>query len=313
MINKIKSALKFLALPMSLSALAISGAHASENGLGHYPVGVNTVAAGLLPTPGKGEIATYSMYSNETYFAGPNGKGEIPGFDTAVTTLVPRILYTLPKALPLLNLPLTVGIVIPIVNLNINMPGQPHGHILGAGDIDLETDVQLNSPRNGFFSYGGLVTYLPTGSYNHTRLANLGLNYYTFHPQYALTWFPSRNWEIDNTVSASFNTTNAQTHYHSGASFYDEYAANYRLFPNEFPSLYIGVQGFAQKQFQNDTVYGDVYRGGFKNQAFGVGPQLTYYMFHDQGGIIVKYIHQYAVRNQGHGDQLWLEFAVPLA
>lgn len=315
MFKNTKNIFRYLAAPAAFVFFSFSAstAFATENGLGHYPVGVNTLAAGILPTPGEGEMATYSMYSNETYFAGPDGKGEIPGFDTSVSTFVPRVLYTLPETLTSLHLPVTVGAVFPLVNLNINMPGQPHGHILGLGDIDLETDIQFNSPRNGFFSYGGLVTYLPTGSYNQHRLANLGLNYYSFHPQYAMTWFPSRNLEIDNTISASFNTTNTATHYHSGANFYYEYAANYRFFPNLAPNLYIGAQGFVQDQFQNDTSDGAVYRNGFKSQAFGIGPQLTYYMFHNRGGLIAKYIHQYSVKNQGHGDEFWLELAVPLA
>lgn len=311
MAKNIKTNLKLLILPISFSVFSIATAQAAENGLGHYPVGVNTVAAGLLPTLGNAEVATYSLYSNDTYFAGNDGKGEVPGFDSSVTTLVPRTLYTLPKEIPWLNLPVTVGVVVPMVNLNLNTPGG-HGHIFGIGDIDLETDVQLNAPEKGFFSYAGLVTYLPTGSYNHARIANLGLNYYTFHPQYAATWFVNRNLELDGTIAMSFNTKNTATDYHSGAQAYGEYAANYRIMPNTFPSLYLGVQGFAQKQIQDDTKDGSTYENGFKAQAFGIGPQVTYYMFHNKGGFILKYIHEYAVRNQAHGDQVWLEFAVPV-
>lgn len=306
-----KQILSYLALPVAALWAFSSCALAAENGLGHYPVGVNTAAAGLLPTPGKGEVATYSMYTNETYFAGPDGKGAVPGFDSSVTTLVPRMLYTLPDTITGYHLPITIGLVTPFVNLNLNTPGG-HGHIFGVADIDLETDIQLNSPRNGFFSYAGLVTYFPTGSYNKVRIANLGLNYYTFHPQYSLTWFANRNLEIDGNTSLSFNTKNTATDYHSGAQFYAEYSANYRFFPNTFPSLYIGAQGFAQKQFQDDTKNGVTFNNGNKTQAFGIGPQVTYYLFHDKGGIILKYIHEYAVRNQGHGDQVWLEFAVPI-
>lgn len=306
-----KNSFKLLVLSLSISVFSIAAAQASENGLGHYPVGVNTVAAGLLPTLGKAEVATYSLYSNDTYFAGADGNGSVPGFDSSVVTLVPRTLYTLPKEIPWLNLPLTVGLVVPFVNLNLNTPGG-HGHILGVGDIDFEANVQLNNPEKGFFSYAGLVTYFPTGSYNKDRIANLGLSYYTFHPQYAATWFANRNLEFDGNVSMSFNTENTATYYHSGAQVYAEYAANYRIMPNIFPSLYLGMQGFAQKQIQDDTKNGNVYRNGNKVQAFGIGPQVTYYMFHNQGGIILKYIHEYSVRNQSHGDQVWLEFAVPI-
>lgn len=286
-------------------------AYASENGLSHFPVGVNTMASGLLPSEGNGEIAMYSVYSNDTYFAGKNGKGTVPGFDSSVVSFVPRFLYTLPKNVDPLSLPVTLGVIVPMLNLNLNI-GPMHGHTLGIGDIAIETDLHLDSPRHGFFSYAGLATYFPTGSYNKDRLANLGQNYFTFHPEYALSWFPNRNIEIDNTISASFNTTNTATKYHSGASLYDEYSANYRLLPNSYPSFFVGIIGFAQKQFQDDTIDGARYADGFRGQSFGIGPQFTYYLFHNKGGFIVKYVHQYGVRNQAKGDEIWAELAIPI-
>lgn len=295
----------------SFVGMSLSPAYASEHGLSHFPVGVNTMASGMLPAPGYGEVAIYSEYSNDTYFAGSNGKGSVPGFDSSVFTIVPRTLYTIPKDLNPIGVPVTFGLILPLVDLHLNI-GPGHDSILGLADIDFETDLQFNSPKNGFFSYAGLATYFPVGSYDKDRLANLGQNYFTFHPQYALSWFPSRNVELDNTISASFNTTNKATDYHSGSTLYDEYSANYRLLPNKYPSFYVGVIGFAQKQIQDDTSDGKVFEGGFRSQSFGVGPQFSYYMFHNRGGIIIKYIHQYEVRNQAHGDQIWAEFAVPL-
>lgn len=311
--NVLKSSLsRFLLLGgAGLLFMPLTPAYASENGLSHFPVGVNTMASGILPAPGESEIAIYSEYSNDTYFAGKDGKGSIPGFDSSVFTVVPRTLYTLPKDLDPIGVPITFGVIVPLVDLHLNI-GPEHGSIFGVADIDFETDLQFNSPQNGFFSYAGLATYFPVGSYDKSRLANLGQNYFTFHPQYAISWFPDRNVELDNTISASFNTTNEATDYHSGASLYDEYSANYRLFANKYPSFYVGLIGFAQKQIQNDTAYGKVYDGGFRSQSFGVGPQFSYYMFHNRGGIIIKYIHQYGVRNQARGDQIWAEFAFPL-
>lgn len=310
-INKIR-ALKLSGLVMGgILGFASMPAFASENGLSHFPVGVNTMASGLLPSEGSVELAMYQVYLNDTYFAGSNGKGMIPGFDSSVFSFVPRLLYTLPQNIDPLDLPITLGVIVPTVNLHLNI-GPMSGHDWGVGDVAVEEDLHLDSPRHGFFSYAGLATYFPTGSYNKDRLANMGQHYFTFHPEYALSWFPNRNVEIDNTASISFNTTNTATKYHSGASLYDEYSANYRLFAHTFPSFFVGVIGFAQKQFQDDTINGTRFDGGFRGQSFGVGPQFTWYLFHNRGGFVVKYIHEYGVRNQAKGDEIWMEFSIPL-
>lgn len=316
-IRKIQIFSRGLFSSVGLAVLASSflptGAHATENGLTHYPIDVNTVANGILPAPGAGLLDIYTQWYNATSFAGPKGKSEIPGFDSSISIFSPRILYTLPKSfslIPSFDSSVTVGLIAPLLNLNLEMYNQ-HGHTLGIGDLTLETDISFDRPQNGYFSYFGVDTFLPTGSYNQHKLANLGSNYYSFEPQYNFTWFPNRRLELDETAVFDFNTTNGSTNYHSGADFENDYALHYTAFPNSLPNVNFGVQGYIYKQIQDDTVYGQVYNNGNKGQSFGIGPQITINMFHNRGGIDIKYTHQFAVRNQPKGEKIWVEFGIP--
>lgn len=295
------------------SVFFTTSAHATENGLTHYPTDVNTVADGIMPAPGTGLVDIYTQWYNATSFRGGSGKSEIPGFDSSISIFSPRLLYSLPQTFTLIK-PfesyVTIGVIAPLLNLNLELYNQ-HGHILGLGDIGLETDISFDRPQSGFFSYLGVDTFLPTGSYNPDRVANLGYNYYTVEPQYNLTWFPKRGLELDESFIFDVNTTNGSTHYHSGADFENDYALHYTAFPNILPNVNFGVQGYTYKQIQNDTVDGMVYNNGNKGQSFGIGPQITINMFHNRGGIDIKYTHQFAVRNQPKGEKIWVEFGIP--
>lgn len=309
-----------LALAVSMSVSVFTVADATENGLTHYPTNVNTVANGILPAPGTATLDVYNQWYNAPSFAGPTGKSEIPGFDTSMVIVAPRILYTIPKELNIIkgfNSALTIGFIMPILNLNMEMGplyGQPatHGHIAGIGDVTFETDLSFDRPQKGFFSYVGLDTFFPTGSYRYGRLANLGYNYRTFEPQYNITWFVNRGLALNETFIFDINTTNKASGYHSGADFENDYAVNYAPFQKVAPNLNIGFQGYIYKQIQDDTQYGAVYNNGNRGQAFGVGPQILIRTFDGKGGILIKYTHQFAVRNQAKGDKLWLEFSVPI-
>lgn len=291
-----------------------NASYATENGLTHYPQDADTVANAILPAPGTAVLDIYTLWYNASSFAGPKGKSEVPGFDSSSSIISPRLIYTLPQTFTLFNFfqsSVTGGIIFPLLNLNVQLNGQ-HKHIMGVGDFTFETDFSMNRPQNGLFFYVGMDTFIPTGSYNPNRIANLGYNYYSFEPLFNLTWFPNSRLEIDEAGVFDLNTTNGATHYHSGTDFDDDYAIHYTAFPDALPNVNFGVQGNIDKQIQDDTVYGKVYNNGNRGQSFGIGPQITFNMFHDRGGIDIKFTHQFAVRNQPQGDKLWVEFGIPL-
>lgn len=323
--EKIKNKVFFQALSVcsvlipGVSLAFISDAWATENGLSHYPVDIGTTYAGFTTSPGTWQLDMYTQYYNATSHAGPNGKNNIPGFDTSTFVVSPRILYKFPKqifSIGQVSSHATVGLIVPVININVNMFGQ-HGHKLNVGDIALEADMSFDNPRGRYFSYFGIDTFFPTGSYKKTDLANTGYNYYTIQPNYNLTWFPTWNTQINNALEMTFNTTNHDSSYggdyHSGAMAEDDYSALYSPAPMKANNLWFGIQGYVQQQVQDDTLNGHSFENGNKTQSYGIGPQIMLSMFHNRGGIVIKYTHQFHVRNASEGDQYWFEFAVPLS
>lgn len=310
------SCVSICAVSAFISVGATSEAYATEGGATAFPVDVDTIGNGFLPAPGTGALDIYTQWYKATSYAGPSGHNSVPGFDLSTFVVSPRLLYTLPIKINLLSsfdsYP-TIGIIQPIMNLGLNYYGK--GSIFGLGDSSIETDLSFDRPQSNYFSFVGFITNLPTGAYNTgSGSRSLGLNYYTFNPQYLFSWFPTPRLEIDEYVGFDINTTNNTTHYHSGADFDNDYGLNYTAFPEALPNVKLGVQGYFYKQIQDDTVNGhQVSNDGNRGQSFGIGPQISIKMFGGKGGIDLKYTHQFEVRNQPKGDKFWFEIAIPLS
>lgn len=302
-----------LVLSAFASVFMLSKAQATENGLTHYPIDVDTVANGFLPAPGAGTVDIYTQWYNATSEAyTPYGPLKV---NSSIFIFSPRFLYTLPMHFSLIkgfeSAP-TIGVITPLLDLNVEVPAYSQkGHILGLGDVGLEMDMSFNRPQAGYFSYVGLDIFFPNGSYKVGRTANLGQNYRTFEPQYDFTWIPTRRLSVNEALVLDFNTENKANGYQSGADFDNDWALNYSAFPAVLPNIDFGIQGYNYFQLGNDTINGVLYNNGNKGRSFGIGPQITINMFHHRGGIDIKYTHQFGVRNQSKGDKIWVEFGIP--
>jgi hypothetical protein len=295
-----KSLLAFLAAGFIVSTVA----HATENGLSHYPVGVNTIANGILPPPGKLGFYNYMQDYDANSFLGNDGNRIIPGFHANVAVVAPRILYTWPITLGPFHI--TSGIIPTFLNVDVSAAGR-HGHAVGLGDITLEPfHLSYWSPSHNLFVYFGPDIWIPTGKYNRNSLANTGLNYYSVSPNFNITYYPSSRWEISTSIAPEFNTTNRETNYHSGSDITIDAGIGYRPIES-IPKLKIAVQGFFYRQFSGDSVSGQEVDGGFKGRAIGLGPQLSYDIGH--GGIALKFQREFDVRNRSSGNRIWFEFA----
>lgn len=311
----------FVVLALSLGVPVLSGmggiAHAEENGQQPYPGGLNTIGAGFVPALGHSQFYMYNQYANTTKFLGDGGKELFSNFHADSLAMVPRILYTLPeKAGPF---SVTVGGSMTFLNLNMKTPGGD-GHIFGICDLDPEVRFGWNNRAHNFFLLLGMDVFVPTGSYSQTRIANLGLNYWTFQPNISFTYFINRHIALENATVLNLNTTNGSTEYHSGANIVSDYAVNYYPDIAALPNLYMGVAGYVQEQIQNDTHDGQVVDNidgipvshGFRGEAVGIGPQVGLRLFRT-GGILLKYTHQFSARNVPQGEEFWFEWSVPLS
>ncbi|MDN7895563.1 SphA family protein [Burkholderia cepacia] len=281
-------------------------ASATENGQISYPFGVNTVLNGLLPPPGNTQYFNYALYSVSNRFAGPDGGGAVPGFHLSVVAETPRVVHTWGATFGPFSL--SSSAIVPIVHLHLSTPGGT-GNRTSLGDVILEPFmINYANASKTFFAFFSPSFAVPSGAYAANRIANTGLNTYAFLPYVSTTWFPGRDWEISMTTLLELNSPNHATRYHSGAVAVLDYLVGYSIDRR----VQVGVQGTFLKQFTDDTQDGiKVASDGFRGQSVAIGPQLRY-MWGPASGVVVKYQHEFAVRNRPQGDKLWVQFSFPI-
>lgn len=292
-------------------------AYADEGGQAPYPGALNTIGAGFVPPQGSSEYYMYNKFTNSYKFTGSNGNRLLPSFGSDSLAMVPRFLYTLDNKLGPFTV--TLGGSITFLNLNIHS-GDASGRLFGVTNTNPEVRFGWNNKAHNLFILLGGDMMIPGGSYNHNKLANVSTNYWTFQPNFSFTYFPTSQIEIDNANVLNFNTTNTDTHYHSGANVMSDFAVNYYpLFP-ALPNLFIGGSGYIQRQIQDDTqnghvvntVFGQSVSSGFRTDSNGVGPQIGLRLM-QRGGVMIKYTHSFAVKNAAKGEAFWLEFSIPIS
>jgi hypothetical protein len=280
-------------------------AHATENGLGEYPVGVNTVLNAVMPMPGESQFYNYSQYYSASKFAGPQGHNAIPDFHTDVLVDAARVMHTWGELFgPLV---LVSGATLPVFHLHVQAGGSS-GNRTDLGDLTVHAiAIGYFRPQQGLFDLLGVDVGLPTGAYSAARLANAGLHYYSAMPYFSETWMPTPRWEISSTTLVQMSSTNHTTGYHSGVLATFDYVIGYSI----TEKTQLGLQGYFLKQLTDDTVRGVEVADGFRGQAIGIGPQLRY-SWSPLAAVALKVQREFAVRNRTQGERLRVEISFPL-
>jgi len=175
--------------------------------------------------------------------------------------------------------------------------------------------------KNGNFNYSASIgVFAPTGSYDADRMVNLGRNYWSFDPSLAFTWLdPKRGHEVSFTAGYQINTENNDTDYQSG----DEFHIDFNLAQHFSPKFALGLCGYYYKQITDDegtfldqandvlTALGMDSLGGFKGEAFGLGPAIKFTP--KIGGrdinLIAKWLHDIDSTNRFESDTLMCSIA----
>ncbi|WP_287373207.1 transporter [Prosthecochloris sp.] len=182
-----------------------------------------------------------------------------------------------------------------------------------SGLADMSVTGILNW-REGNFNYNaGLSLYAPTGSYDADRILNLGRNYWTLNPFFAFTWMhPKRGYEVSLTTGYMVNSENEDTDYQSGSEFH----VDFHLAQHFSSKFAIGVDGYYYKQLTDDegllldqanallVSLGKDSLGGFKGEAFGLGPAVKYTFTVGEKDItvIAKWLHDLDAMNRFETD-----------
>jgi hypothetical protein len=280
---------------VSLLALPIMQARATEGGGTTVPLGVRTIATGVLQEPGD-YLLTYNNWVTAHTLADGNGDNSLPGASLKVEAHSLRYVHVF-QDLKIAGGNTSFEVATAYVKNSLSS-AFVNGEDSGIGDTVFGPAIGWHSPQ--YHQLLSLLVVAPTGSYDAKRALNVGRNYYALQADYAGTWFFAPHWELSGMLKFVFNQKNKDTGYRSGTETTSDFAVNYHIDDNWFA----GVGGYAHNQLTSDTINGVDYDGGHRVRDFAVGPQIGWGT--RQYGIYLAWQKQLVARNTAKGDLVWL-------
>ena len=312
----------FSIVVLALSVLLVQNSSAAESGIGHYVPGALADFGDMAPPSG-----TFAAMNWYNYYNGSAGAGrqlELGGLAAANVKATSNAemlgaVYTTPYGI--LGGNFSVAAFVPYLWVDVTgsvTAAGPGGRTItitrndcadGIGDTIL-IPFWLNW-TSGDFKWGTqLDIYAPTGAYNSGRLANVGLNYWTFEPLVSFSWISKKiGLEISSTAGFDFNTKNDATDYQSGEVFHIDTTIAEHLPLRGCGIIGAGANAFYWKQFSADSGSG-AKLGSFETQMSGIGPVVSYISPPICGHTLaaeVKWVPQINTRYTLAGDYVWFK------
>jgi hypothetical protein len=165
--------------------------------------------------------------------------------------------------------------------------------------------------KAGSWQFNTLLTvYAPTGDYEVGRLANAGLNYWTFEPTIGVNYSNEKTgFNMALYTGITINTENEDTNYKTGSVLHTE-ASITQLLPLGKGYIGVGANAFLYEQVTGDSGEG-ARLGDFKGRSIGAGPALSYILPMGENTLAaeVKWIPEHDTRKRLEGDAIWVKIA----
>ena len=304
-----------LAFTTAAVSVLATASLATENGRNPFPNGLNGTEVGSLPPPGVYLVNEFVAIRADR-FNDSDGDRLFPDFDLEVNAYAPRFLWN--TGHKLLGGDASVQLVIPFVDTKFRNPPPapsipplpPFGrkHDFGVADPIVTPLIAWHGPK--WHTVVGADINIPVGQYDRDRLVNAGLNTFIVSPAVAATYYPSPGWELSAKATFDHYFRNAATDYSSGDAFLLDYGINHHM-AAPGGQLFLGVGGYVFKQIEDDRLNGATFADGFRGQAFGLGPTITYQ--HMSGPRVeLKYQQDFAVENRPEGYRAFVRVYMKL-
>ena len=302
-----------LALSLALGCPAAS--LAAEGGTGHYLPGGTATLIDLPPTKPGWVVEPIYLHYEGTATAStaiPIAGTLTAGLAATSDALLLGGLYTFERT-PL-GAHYSIGGYLPYVWVNVD------GHLdtpLGtvrrrdraSGIGDLTLIPAMLAWKTGFWQLSALLpVYAPTGDYQQGRLANPGLNYWTFDPTLGVSYNNDKSGlNAALYLGVGINTENPDTDYRSGSTLHLDGSVQ-QLVPLGSGVLGIGAQAFYLDQVTADSGRG-ARLGDFQGRTAGIGPVLTYILPRGKDTLVaeLRWLPELDVSNRLKGDYVWLK------
>ena len=159
--------------------------------------------------------------------------------------------------------------------------------------------------------------YAPSGEYEKSKLANVGMGYWTFEPEVTFSYLSSKSlWsskigtEVSVFAGVDFNTENTEVNYQSGDIFHLDctFAQHMVLLGGD---VGLGANAFYYKQITGDSGTG-AQLGSFEARSYGVGPVVSYVRRICKTDLVIeaKWLPQLNAENTTKGDYVWVKIAL---
>lgn len=302
-----------LALALALGCPAVS--RAAEGGMGHYLPGGTATLIDLAPAkPGWVIEPMYLHYEGNASAskAIPIAGTLAAGIEAQSDAVLLGGLYTFET--PVLGAHYSAGAYVPYVNLSVEAQvdtafGSVRRRDSASGVGDLLLIPAMLAWKSGFWQTNVLLpVYVPTGEYEKGRLANPGLNYWTFDPTAGVSYNNDKiGFNAALYVGAAFNTENPDTDYRSGTTLHLDGSVQ-QLLPVGPGFLGIGAEAFYLEQVTGDSGRG-ASLGDFMGRTAGVGPVLSYILPRGKETLVaeLRWLPELDVKNRLEGDYIWLK------
>lgn len=178
--------------------------------------------------------------------------------------------------------------------------------LTSVGDLYPMASLKWNAGVHNFMTYA--TGNIPVGSYDSSRLSNLGIGHGAIDGGGGYTYFnPQTGREFSAVAGFTYNFKNTDTQYQNGVDFHIDWGASQFL----SKQVFVGLVGYAYQQVTDDTGANPVL-GGFRSRVLGVGPQFGYlFPVGDmQGYLNLKAYGEFAAENRPSGWNAWLTFSI---
>lgn len=286
-----------------VGALALAPAAEAIEGAVQYPHGAEGFFAGALPPPGTYLLA-YGIYYQGTRQDDSGNDVRTPSGDTVeltVRAVAPRIVHM--TDIEILGAQWGMHAIVPLFSNTIDIGGTNDTNS-GLGDITVNPLILAWHRPDLHYAFG-IDVNIPTGEYSTTAPLgnNIGANYWSIEPLFAVTWLPADGWEVNAKFMYNYKFENEDTNYQSG----DEIHIDYTVAKTFADNWTAGLGGYYVAQIEDDELNGaDV---GNRSHVLAIGPQIKY-----QSGatsFIAKWHHEVFAENAFQGDRFILKMVTP--
>ena len=314
---------RFLLTPLACALALATAVHAEQSGAGHYASGGFSDFSTTAPAAPGWTFANLALWYDNARAGGdrglPFGGSVAANIKVQQYAELPGVLYSPP--FQILGAQPSVGLILPYIWVQVRALGDittrlgersPGRTDWASGFGDMVLLPAMLCWTNGDFKYGFQpLIFAPTGEYDKTKLANVGLGYWTFTPVVSFSWLSSKiGTEFSVFTGVDFNTKNDSADYQSGDIFHvDATLAQHLPLAGGFAG--VGATAFYLKQFTGDSG-GGATLGAFEVESYGVGPTVSYArkFGKTQAVLDVSFLPQLHVENTTKGNFIWLKLGL---